>query len=197
MDHLFVIIYLVLQNGETIFCYDEMVSVLEPLSEKFPIYRFINTVTPYVPQVEKKIDPKYESRLKRLKQEQENREYLLMTRSVDPNQIYDRENVWQGFGEELKAVNRQLMIIVNTLLTVAGGFSFGYFGIGYAYPGLNLDITYRMVLGLVIAAAVFFADLYFIVRGMDNLGEKPIKVSEFANTQIFNKKKSVYEIVWY
>ncbi|VDN41509.1 unnamed protein product [Gongylonema pulchrum] len=78
--------------------------------------------------------------------------------------------------QEMKAVNRQLTVVLNTLLTVAGGFFFGYFGISYAYPSLHLDMTTRMILGLLIGAIVFFADLYFIVKGMDDFVEKPKKV---------------------
>lgn len=37
----------------------------------------------------------------------------------------------------------------------------------------------RMIMGLLIGTVVFFADLYFIIKGMDDLGEKPIKVRGF------------------
>lgn len=53
---------------------------------------------------------------------------------------------------------------------------FAISGTGYAYPDLRLNATFRVALGLAIAAVVFFADLYFIVKGMDDLGDKPIKV---------------------
>uniref|UniRef100_A0A0R3RW67 Transmembrane protein 199 n=1 Tax=Elaeophora elaphi TaxID=1147741 RepID=A0A0R3RW67_9BILA len=165
--------------GMMIFDCDEMMPILDSLSMKFPVYKFIEKMKPHVPVIEKKVNPEYEARLERLRREQEDREYREMTRSVDPNQIYGRENLLHGFGEEMKAVNRQLMVILNTLLTVVGGFSFGYFGIGYAYPDLHMNVAFRIALGLAIAAAVFFADLYFIVKGMDDLGEKPVKVHEF------------------
>ncbi|VDK78482.1 unnamed protein product [Litomosoides sigmodontis] len=165
-----------LKKGMMVFDCDEMLSILKPLSSKFPVYKFIERIRPRVPVIEKEVNPEYEARLERLRREQENREYREMTRSVDPNQIYGRGNLLHGFGEEMNTVNRQLMVILNTLLTVAGGFSFGYFGIGYAYPDLHMDVTLRVALGLAIATVVFFADLYFIVKGMDDLGEKPIKV---------------------
>uniref|UniRef100_A0A915PMK0 Uncharacterized protein n=1 Tax=Setaria digitata TaxID=48799 RepID=A0A915PMK0_9BILA len=170
-----------------VFDYDEVMSILIPLSEKYPIYKFIDQLTPYVPVAEKKVNPEYEARLERLRRQQEDREYREMTRSVDPNQIYGRENLLYGFSEEVQAINRQLMVIFNTLLTVAGGFAFGYFGISYAFPGLKLDATFRMAIGLIIAAVIFFADLYFIVKGMDDLGEKPIKVSSEYFIDIINK----------
>ncbi|KAL3989501.1 Endoplasmic reticulum-based factor for assembly of V-ATPase family protein [Acanthocheilonema viteae] len=166
-----------------IFEYDEMMSILNRLSKKFPIYKFIERIKPHVPVIEKKVNPEYEARLERLRQEQEDREYRKMTRSVDPNQIYGRENLLHGFGEEMKAVNRQLMVILNALLTVAGGFSFGYFGVAYAYPDLHMNVAFRIALGLAIGTVVFFADLYFIIKGMNDLGEKPIKAKKVIMTE--------------
>ncbi|CAG9535144.1 unnamed protein product [Cercopithifilaria johnstoni] len=166
-----------------IFDCDEMMTILKPLSKKFPIYKFIERIKPHVPVIGKRVNPEYEARLERLRREQEDREYRKMTRSVDPNQIYGRENLLYGFGEEMKAMNRQLIVILNTLLTVAGGFSFGYFGIGYAYPSLRTNVEFRVALGLAIATVVFIADLYFIVKGMDDLGEKPIKAKKIVTTE--------------
>ncbi|KAM3728627.1 Transmembrane protein [Dirofilaria immitis] len=177
------------RHEKMIFDCDEMMSILKPLSNKFPIYKFIERIKPYVPVIEKKVNAEYEARLARLRREQENRKYREMTRSVDPNQIYGRENLLHGFGEEMKAMNRQLMVILNTLLTVAGGFSFGYFGIAFAYPDLQLDVAFRLALGLIIATVVFFADLYFIVKGMDDLGEKPIKAKKMAVAEELEKMK--------
>ncbi|EFO26480.1 hypothetical protein LOAG_01996 [Loa loa] len=170
-----------------IFDCDEMMSILKPLSRKFPIYRFVERIKPHVPVIERKVNPEYEARVERLRREQEDREYREMVRSVDPNQIYGHENLLHGFGEEMKAVNKQLMVIFNTLLTVAGGFSFGYFGIDYVYPGLHQNMAFRIALGLAIAIVVFFADLYFIVKGMDDLGEKPIKQKKMVVTEEIRK----------
>lgn len=55
-----------------IFDYDEMMTILKPLSEKFPIYKFIERIKPHVPVIEKKINPEYEARLERLRREQVN-----------------------------------------------------------------------------------------------------------------------------
>lgn len=55
----------------------------------------------------------------------------------------------------------------------------GISGIGFAYPDLHLNVAFRIALGLAIATIIFFADLYFIVKGMDDVGENPIKVRMF------------------
>uniref|UniRef100_A0A183CBT7 Endoplasmic reticulum transmembrane protein n=1 Tax=Globodera pallida TaxID=36090 RepID=A0A183CBT7_GLOPA len=62
---------------------------------------------------------------------------------------------------------RQLVAVINTLITVGGSFAFGFFGVEFAYPQLRLDVATRMLLGLVLATLVFFADLYFLVKGME------------------------------
>lgn len=76
----------------------------------------------------------------------------------------------QNFGVEMRAVNRQMISVINVVITVVGSFFFGFSGITYAYPHLNLDLPTRFIFGLVPATIVFFCDLYFVVKGMD-MGE--------------------------
>lgn len=71
-----------------------------------------------------------------------------MTSSIDPNRHYGSERLMGSFGEvlitfscwkkfivfdilylqELKMVNRQMLAVFNTVVTVGGAFSFGFFG---------------------------------------------------------------------
>ena len=44
-------------------------------------------------------------------------------------------------------------------------------GLNYAYPDMHLSIATRMTVGLILGTVVFFADLYFIVKGMGGLDE--------------------------
>lgn len=53
------------------------------------------------------------------------------------------------------------------LITVGGAFVFGFYGISFAYPALRLDLASRMIIGMVCATIVFFADLYFIAKTME------------------------------
>jgi hypothetical protein len=89
-----------------------------------------------------------------------------MVKNVDGNQAYGRINVMADFGREMQTMNRQMIAVFNTLITVGGAFVFGFFGITYAYPSVTLDFSIRMMIGLVLATIVFFADLYFIVKNM-------------------------------
>ena len=66
-------------------------------------------------------------------------------------------------------MNRQLISVANMMLTVAGAFAFSFFGLHVAYPALGLDFATRMLLGLMLAGVVFFADLYFILKTLDDM----------------------------
>uniref|UniRef100_A0A914W194 Transmembrane protein 199 n=1 Tax=Plectus sambesii TaxID=2011161 RepID=A0A914W194_9BILA len=111
--------------------------------------------------------PELEERIQRLKAVQANKEYKLMTANVDSNQRFGKVNLMDDFGREMQTVNKQAVAVFNTVLTVAGAFAFGFFGIDFAYPSARMDFAVKMMFGLVIATIVFFADLYFIVKNMN------------------------------
>jgi len=64
-------------------------------------------------------------------------------------------------------MNRELTAVINTLITVGGAFTFGFYGIQLAYPSWSADVATKVLVGLVLATLVFFADLYFLVKNMD------------------------------
>lgn len=67
----------------------------------------------------------------------------------------------------MRSANRQMIAVINTLITVGGAFTFGFYGINLAYPHLGLDFAMRMILGLVFGTIVLFADFYFIIKNME------------------------------
>ena len=67
----------------------------------------------------------------------------------------------------MRAVNRQMISVINVVITVVGAFFFGFSGVTYAYPHMKLDLPTRFIIGLVPATIVFFCDLYFVIKGMD------------------------------
>jgi hypothetical protein len=71
----------------------------------------------------------------------------------------------------MRSVNRQLIAVINTVITVAGAFTFGFYGMDYMYSGGRLDFAVRMLIGVLLGTVVFFADLWFIVKGMGEDGE--------------------------
>uniref|UniRef100_A0A1I7Z0M3 Endoplasmic reticulum-based factor for assembly of v-atpase n=1 Tax=Steinernema glaseri TaxID=37863 RepID=A0A1I7Z0M3_9BILA len=154
----------------------------------FPFFMITERLEIYKPPVEKKDNPEYRRRLERLRVEQQAREYKLMTKTIDAGQKYGRDTTMENFGQELRSANRHLIVVVNTLLTVGGAFAFGFFGIHIAYPHLNLDMARRMIIGLVLGIIVFFADLYFIVKGM---GDDIESNTAAESTTVLDFKKAV------
>ena len=90
-----------------------------------------------------------------------------MTRDVDSMQRFGKVHLMQDFGREMQSMNKQSVAVINTVLTVAGAFVFGFFGVPLAYPSAHLDFAVKMMIGLVIATIVFFADLYFLIKNMN------------------------------
>uniref|UniRef100_A0A1I8A4L0 Endoplasmic reticulum-based factor for assembly of v-atpase n=1 Tax=Steinernema glaseri TaxID=37863 RepID=A0A1I8A4L0_9BILA len=169
-------------------CQKDLENCKRCLSSNFPFFMIAERLEVYKPPVEKKDNPEYRRRLDRLRVEQQEREYKLMTKMIDPGQKYGRDTIMENFGQELRSANRHLIAVFNTLLTVGGAFAFGFFGIDIAYPHLNLDMTRRMIIGLVLGIIVFFADLYFIVKGMgDDIESK----TTAETTTVLDFKKAV------
>lgn len=100
-------------------------------------------------------DPELEARIQRLKHEQENAEYRRMTADVDPRRVRmlfllppamfphfqaarlgDRTHATSdSIGAELRAVSRQMTVVINIVLTVGGAFVFGFYGLPLITPG--------------------------------------------------------------
>uniref|UniRef100_A0A915D3N2 Transmembrane protein 199 n=1 Tax=Ditylenchus dipsaci TaxID=166011 RepID=A0A915D3N2_9BILA len=160
---------------------DEVEAVYNCLPSTLEFHRFVDSLIPLSPEEiqslsskspedekkDKQRKAKYQARLQQLRNEQEDREYNEMTKSIDAHRRYGKVDHMESFGKEMRDVNRQMIAVVNTLITVGGAFAFGFFGLDLAYPHLQLDIATRMLIGLVLGTLVFFADLYFIIKNMD------------------------------
>uniref|UniRef100_A0A183GL37 Transmembrane protein 199 n=1 Tax=Heligmosomoides polygyrus TaxID=6339 RepID=A0A183GL37_HELPZ len=135
---------------------------------------FLNNLTVHHEEVTYKASTDFRTKTEALRRKQENMAYKKIVESVDATQKYGKINHMENFGAELRVVNRQLISIVNIVITVVGAFFFGFSGVQFAYPHLHLDIATRFIIGLVPATIVFFADLYFIIKNMteDDFGEE-------------------------
>ena len=83
-----------------------------------------------------------------------------MVSNVSPA-AHDKED---EYGHIWREMNRQGTAVFNTLITVGGAFTFAFYGINMMMPGL--DLSYRIITGLIIGGIVFIADLYFIMKSM-------------------------------
>jgi len=99
-----------------------------------------------------------EERIKRLRKENEQRQYEQMVMNVTGS----LRNKEESFAAELKVLNSQLLEIVGFALSLFAGFLFGFVGINYMVG--PLDLGFRFLLGVVIALIVAVAELYFLAR---------------------------------
>lgn len=93
-----------------------------------------------------------------------------MTKNVDPGEKHKEKLLTfgapTGVASELKSVNKQVMLILNMVLTVAGAFAAVFKGLEYSFGG-QIDFAARLLLGSAVGFIVFVADLYFVVKSID------------------------------
>ncbi|XP_076106263.1 vacuolar ATPase assembly protein VMA12-like [Mytilus galloprovincialis] len=106
-------------------------------------------------------NPELEARIKKLKTQQENKDYKKMTKNVGTFKVHEPGSI----GKELKTLNNQMIGVFNFVLTVGGAFVFGYMATKYAFADSGQDsFPLQLMSGLVLGTIVFFADLYFLVK---------------------------------
>eukprot|EP00057_Strongylocentrotus_purpuratus_P004358 XP_003728532.1 PREDICTED: transmembrane protein 199 [Strongylocentrotus purpuratus] len=103
-------------------------------------------------------NPELVARLERLQAEQEDREYRRMTKNVKIK-TYGESPLAQ-VGQEVRTFQVQMMGIFNVVLTIGGGFVFGYMAALYQ----DQPIIWRVTAGLILAFIVAVADLYFFIK---------------------------------
>ncbi|KRZ74154.1 EH domain-containing protein 1 [Trichinella papuae] len=136
--------------------------VLKLLKKRFPnevsVYKWLRSgeiILPTLPKRER--NPELEARIQKLKKEQEQREYDRMTSNVDVVQLHRQRNKFGSFQQDLAILNRQLIIILNTLLTVICSFIFGFYSVQFVSP--SSDYALRVAVGLLFAIVVFLSDI--------------------------------------
>lgn len=101
--------------------------------------------------------PELVERLRKLKAEQEQKEYDSMVKNVKVK----KRTLGQEIGGEIRTTRQQISTIVNFLLSVGGTFAFGYVSSQYAFSD---DMGARIILSIVLATVVALAELYFMAR---------------------------------
>uniref|UniRef100_A0AC35TZG3 DUF2335 domain-containing protein n=1 Tax=Rhabditophanes sp. KR3021 TaxID=114890 RepID=A0AC35TZG3_9BILA len=162
---------------------------VKTLPADFAKYKLIELFRPVPIDESIKHSESFKKLTAKLRIREENNKYRDMVKSLDPTQNFGKENLMKDFGKDMKEVNRQSIAIFNTLITVAGAFTFGYYGITFMYPGLNLSFETKIIVGLVLATIVFIADLYFIIKSMDP--QDPTKVEQNTKKKIIVKRPKI------
>ncbi|CAB3411298.1 unnamed protein product [Caenorhabditis bovis] len=155
---------------KTVLTFEDITNIKNKLPDDVPVCVFFNKLKLSYEDHTYKASEEFRKKTEELKIQQEQDSYRRLVRSVDPLQKYGRTDHMENFGAEMRTVNRQVMSVVNVIITVVGAFFFGFSGVTYAYPHLKLDLATRFIIGLVPATIVFFADLYFVIKSMD-MGE--------------------------
>lgn len=178
----------------------------EKLPADVPVFAFFDRLTLHHEDHTYKASAAFRKKTDELRIQQEQDSYKRLIRDVDPAQKYGRTDhmevgnwnffkwslFFQNFGVEMRTVNRQMMSVINVLITVVGAFFFGFSGVTYAYPHLKLDLATRFIIGLVPATIVFFCDLYFVVKSMDQdetaENQLPMDNANFSFKNMADKK---------
>ncbi|KAK9505179.1 hypothetical protein O3M35_009289 [Rhynocoris fuscipes] len=109
--------------------------------------------------VEKPRDPVLEARIRKLKAEQEEREYRDMTKDVDPVRRFLPD---ETIGSQIRQINRQLIAVLQFVFSVIAGFAFGFIGIELIVG--NLEFGFRLLLGVIFALIIALAEIYFLAK---------------------------------
>ncbi|CAP24133.1 Protein CBG02376 [Caenorhabditis briggsae] len=147
--------------------YKDLVNIKTKLPDDVPVFVFFDRLTLRHEDHTYRASEEFRKRTDKLRIQQEQDSYKKLIRDIDPAQKYGRTDHMENFGTEMRAVNRQMISVINVIITVVGAFFFGFSGVTYAYPHMKLDLPTRFIIGLVPATIVFFCDLYFVVKGMD------------------------------
>lgn len=136
-------------SSKNLFSIDDIIEIKKAVAPHAPVFLFLNNLTVHHEEVTYKASTDFRTKTEALRRKQENMAYKKIVESVDATQKYGKINHMENFGAELRVVNRQLISIVNIVITVVGAFFFGFSGVQFAYPHLHLDIATRFIIGLV------------------------------------------------
>ncbi|KAF7286991.1 hypothetical protein GWI33_002832 [Rhynchophorus ferrugineus] len=103
-----------------------------------------------------------EKRCKKLKEQQQNKEYRDMTKNVDNVRKQHPEDT---ISYQMKKMNQHLIAIIQFIITLAAAFAFGFIGIELLVG--TLDFGFRLLLGIICALIVGIAELYFLAKTLN------------------------------
>ncbi|XP_034253446.1 transmembrane protein 199 [Thrips palmi] len=114
-------------------------------------------VLPQPPVIER--NPELEARVQRLRKEQEDRQYRAMTKNVDTVRMRHPDD---SIGYQMKMLNTHIVAIVQFIVSVGAGFTFGFVGVQLMVG--PLDFGFRLLLGVACALIIALAEIYFLAK---------------------------------
>jgi len=109
-------------------------------------------------------NPELEARCKKLREEQQNREYRSMTKDVDSVRRHLPEDT---IAYQLKSMNSQMIAVAQFIFSVVAGFAFGFLGVELIVGGL--EFGFRLLLGIICALTIALAEIYFLAKKLNEI----------------------------
>ncbi|XP_014252578.1 transmembrane protein 199 [Cimex lectularius] len=104
-------------------------------------------------------NPELEARVKRLRAEQDERDYKKMTKNVDNVRVRHPED---SIKYQVDQMNKQLIAVAQFVFSVIAGFVFGFLGIELIVG--DLEFGFRLLLGVIFALIIALAEIYFLAK---------------------------------
>jgi len=129
-------------------------------------------------------NPELEARCVRLRLEQEARVYNAMTKNVDSARTKLPEDT---ISYQIKQINRQLIAVVQFIVSIGAGFAFGFIGVELMIG--DLDFGFRLLLGILCALIIALAEIYFLAKKLneDYEASLPPKVNVNVKQNVVNE----------
>ncbi|XP_003246485.2 uncharacterized protein LOC100164954 isoform X1 [Acyrthosiphon pisum] len=115
-------------------------------------------VLPSPPIVES--SPEYKEKMRKLEQRLKNKEYDAMTKNVDFRRVRLPEDT---ISYQIKQINRQLIAVLQFVISTAAGFLFGFLGIELMLS-TTFDLGFKLLLGIICALIIALAEIYFLAK---------------------------------
>lgn len=109
-------------------------------------------------------NPELEARCKKLREEQQNREYRSMTKDVDSVRRHMPEDT---IAYQIKSMNSQMIAVAQFIFSVVAGFAFGFIGVELIVGGL--EFGFRLLLGIICALTIALAEIYFLAKKLNEI----------------------------
>ncbi|KAK4872050.1 hypothetical protein RN001_016174 [Aquatica leii] len=103
-----------------------------------------------------------DARCRLLKMQQENREYKAITKNVDNVRKPHPEDT---MSYQIKQINKQLIAVLQFIISVLAGFLFGFQGVQLMFG--TLDFGFRLLLGVICSLVIALAELYFLAKTLN------------------------------
>lgn len=145
--------------------------------KKRSVYKYIrvNDIVLPAPQMLPR-NPELQARIEKLKLIAAEQEYRTMTKNVDTSRVKQPEDT---ISSQLREMNRQLIAVLQVIVSISAGFAFGFNGVEYIVGRLSEQT--RIFLGLSCAGIIMIAEMYFLIKKID-FDEKSIDTAKKSVT---------------